>query len=77
MHIDIGSVKARHQLIAIFYRLFFSYETLFNIENLPFEEKAILPDIYGSFDFKFCLGTRNFSGTPNDNFRKISVRKTI
>lgn len=40
---------------------FFTCETLFNIENLPFEEKAILPDIYGNFDFKFCLGTRNFS----------------
>ena len=32
---------------------FSSYETLFNIENLP--------DICGNFDFKFCLGTRNFS----------------
>ena len=58
---DIGSMNAKHCLHAIFLSSFFFYETLFNIENLPFEEKLILPDIYWNFDFNFCLGTRNFS----------------
>jgi len=51
-------------LHAFFYRLlffFFRTKRCLASENLPFEEKAILPDIYGNFDFKFCLGTRNFS----------------